>query len=93
VVDLARGDSVDDAALHSRSRITPWHGRPVRGLPVHTLVRGRLVMKDRTLVADTRVWGRSVHPLQHMPAAAPRHVDQTTAAIVAPGATRPEHAA
>jgi dihydroorotase len=50
-------------------------------------------MKDRTLVADTRVWGRSVHPLQHMPAAAPRHVDQTTAAIVAPGATRPEHAA
>jgi len=93
VVDLGRGDSVDDAALHSRSKITPWHGRPVRGLPVHTLVRGRLVMKDRTLVADTRGWGRSVHPLQHMPAAAPRHVEQTTAAIVAPGATWPEHAA
>ena len=54
---------IDDALLQSRSKITPWHGRPVCGLPLHTLVRGRFVMRDRALVADTRGWGRSVHAI------------------------------
>jgi dihydroorotase len=89
VVDLGRTGTIDDAVLHSRSKITPWHGRPVRGLPIHTLVRGRFVMKDRALIAATRGWGRSVHPVQRMPAAAPRHTAETMAAILAPGA---EHA-
>ena len=38
-----------------------------KGLPIHTLVRGRFVMKDRTLVPGTRGWGRSVHAIQNMP--------------------------
>ena len=46
VVDLAREWTIDDAALQSRSKITPWNGRRVKGLPVHTLVRGRFVMRD-----------------------------------------------
>ena len=66
-------------------RSTPWHGRPVRGLPVHTLVRGRFVMRERVLVPETRGWGRSVHTLQHLPAAAPRNVEQTMEAIVRGG--------
>jgi dihydroorotase len=53
VVDLAREWTIDDAALQSRSKITPWNGRRVKGLPVHTLVRGRFVMRARQLVADT----------------------------------------
>ena len=69
LVDLDRSWTIDDAKLQSRSKITPWHGRPVRGLPLHTLVRGRFVMRDRALVADTRGWGRSVHAIQRMPAA------------------------
>ena len=69
LVDLGREWTIDDAALQSRSKITPWHGRPVRGLPIHTLVRGRFVMRDRELVAETRGWGRSVHAIQQMPAA------------------------
>ena len=36
----------------------------IKGLPLHTLVRGRFVMKDRTLVDGTRGWGRSVHTIQ-----------------------------
>jgi len=54
VVDLAREMVLDDAKLQSRAKITPWHGRKVKGLPVHTLVRGRFVMRDRTLVEGTR---------------------------------------
>ena len=54
----------------------------VSGLPIHTLVRGRFVMRERALMAETRGWGRSVHPIQHMPDAAPRNADQTMDAIV-----------
>jgi dihydroorotase len=57
----------------------------VRGLPVHTLVRGRFVMRERVLVPETRGWGRSVHTLQQLPAAAPRNVEQTMEAIVRGG--------
>ena len=78
VVDLdARDGRIDDAKLQSRAKITPWHGRKVKGLPIHTLVRGRFVMRDRTLVEGTRGHGRSVHAIQEMPAPAPRNIDQT----------------
>jgi dihydroorotase len=82
VVDLAREWTVEDAALQSRSKITPWNGRRVQGLPIHTLVRGRFVMRNRTLVAGTRGWGRSVHAMQKMPPAKVRNADQTMQAIV-----------
>jgi dihydroorotase len=86
LVDLGRKWTIDDAALQSRSKVTPWHGRPVCGLPIHTLVRGRFVMRDRALDAGTRGWGRSVHAIQQMPAAAPRNIDQTMDAILHAGA-------
>ena len=73
---------LDDAALQSRSKISPWHGRRVKGLPIHTMVRGRFVMRDRVLMEDAAGWGRSVHDIQAMPQPAPRHTDQTMAAIV-----------
>jgi dihydroorotase len=85
LVDLGRESVIDDALLQSRSKATPWHGRPVRGLPIHTLVRGRFVMRERALVPETRGWGRSVHTLQQLPAAAPRNVEQTMEAIVRGG--------
>lgn len=85
IVDLARSWTIEDAKLRSRSKITPWNGRPVRGLPLHTLVRGRFVMRDRTLAADTRGWGRSVHTIQHMPAPAVKNADNTMEAIVQGG--------
>lgn len=83
LVDLARRWTLDDAELQSRSKISPWHGRAVTGLPVHTLVRGRFVMRDRALVEDTRGWGRSVHAVQTMPPARPRNADATMQAILA----------
>jgi dihydroorotase len=85
IVDLGREWSIDDSKLQSRSKITPFNGRRVQGLPVHTLVRGRFVKRGRRLLADTRGWGRSVHAIQRMPPARVRNTDQTMAAIVAAG--------
>jgi dihydroorotase len=82
IVDLARDMVLDDAALQCRSKISPWHGRRVKGLPIHTLVRGRFVMRDRRLMEGTQGWGRSVHSIQTMPSVRPRNVDQTMRAIV-----------
>ena len=74
-------------------RSTPWHGRTVKGLPIHTLVRGRFVMRDRALVEGTRGHGRSVHAIQEMPAPAPRNVDQTMNAVTRVPARPTESAA
>ena len=82
IVDLGREHTIEDAALQSRSKISPWNGRRVKGLPLHTLVRGRFVMKDRTLVEGTRGWGRSVDKIQKMPAPKLHNTDLTMQAIV-----------
>jgi len=94
IVDLDREWSIDDAKLQSLSRITPFHGRKVKGLPVHTLVRGRFVMKDRILVPGTRGWGRSVHAIQNLPPPRLNNTDNTMEAIVRAGVGQErEHAA
>lgn len=81
IVDLNRPWTVDDAAIQSRSKISPWHGRHASALPIHTVVRGRFVMKDRILQDDARGTGRSVHAIQQMPPAMPRNSATTMAAI------------
>jgi dihydroorotase len=85
IVDLRRDFTLDDAALHSRSKISPFNGRRVRGLPLHTLVRGRFVMKDRKLVDGVPGWGRSVHTIQQMPAPQVRNADSTMQAVLRNG--------
>ncbi|MDF2116232.1 allantoinase AllB [Roseiarcaceae bacterium H3SJ34-1] len=82
VVDLDHEWTIEDDKLHSRSKTTPWNGRKTTGLPVHTLVRGRFVMKDRKLIADARGWGQSVHSIQTMPVPSPKNTDQTMVAIL-----------
>jgi dihydroorotase len=82
IVDMSRTETLDDAALQSRSKISPFNGRRVQGLPLHTLVRGRFVVKDRMLLDGVRGWGRSVHKIQQMPAPQLRNTDLTMRAIV-----------
>jgi dihydroorotase len=81
LVDLTHEWTIDDAKLQSHSKISPWHGRAVKGLPVQTLVRGKFVMRERTLAPDARGWGRSVHGIQHMPPPVVRNSDQTMQAV------------
>jgi dihydroorotase len=85
LVDLKAAWTIDDAKLQSRSKLSPWHGRSVKGLPMHTLVRGKFVMRDRALVDGTRGWGRSVHTIQEMPQPAVRNADKTLQAVTAAG--------
>ncbi|HTC98189.1 MAG TPA: allantoinase AllB [Bradyrhizobium sp.] len=88
LVDLSRKWTLDDAKLQSRSKISPWNGRSVCGLPVHTLVRGRFAMKNRTLMADSKGWGRSVHTIQEMPPPVVKNPDQTMQSALAGGPAR-----
>jgi dihydroorotase len=81
IVDINREWTIDDALIQSRSKISPWQGRKATALPIHTLVRGRFVMKDRVLQENARGTGRSVHAIQQMPAAKPRNTDTTMVAI------------
>jgi dihydroorotase len=81
VVDLDREETIDSGSLRSLGPSTPFDKTAVRGAPIHTLVRGRFVMRDRELVADAMGHGRSVRRIQTMPPATPRNVDQTTASI------------
>jgi dihydroorotase len=81
IVDVNREWTIDNALIQSRSKISPWHGRKATALPIHTLVRGRFVMKDRALQENARGSGRSVHAIQTMPPAAPRNTATTMAAV------------
>jgi dihydroorotase len=81
IVDLARPWTIDDALIQSRAKISPWRGWRATALPIHTLVRGRFVMRDRALQTEARGTGRSVHPIQVMPQAEPRNSASTMAAI------------
>ena len=93
LVDLSREWTIDDAKIQSRSKISPWHGRKVKGLPVHTIVRGRFVMRDRTLVPGTSGWGRSVHAIQQMPAPDVRNPAKSMRAVTRDFAPTKENAA
>jgi len=46
----------DENAL-SKCGWTPYHGERARGVPIHTVVRGRFVYRDREVVGDPG-WGR-----------------------------------
>jgi dihydroorotase len=93
VVDLKREVTLDDATMQTTAKVTPWHGRKVQGLPIHTLVRGRFVMRDRALAEGTQGHGRSVHVIQQMPPAQPRNTDQTMSAVTRVPARKRENAA
>jgi dihydroorotase len=90
LVDMNREGVLSQNRLQSISKISPWHGRAVRGYPLHTLVRGRFVMRDGRLVTDAAGWGRSVKQVQKMTGASPRNRDLYTSAILTtPDGVRP----
>jgi len=87
IAGLDRDERIDQGCLHSvNARISPYHGRRVTAVPIHTLVRGRFVMRERGLVAGCEGHGRNVAPRQRMPEARVQHADKTIAAEMATGA-------
>jgi dihydroorotase len=84
VVDPARRETIRAAGLHSRGKVTPFEGVEVTGVPIHTLVRGRFVQRDRALVPGTSGWGRQVTEIQRMPTPAPRNEALAIGALTTP---------
>jgi dihydroorotase len=84
VVDPAKEGVIRGAELHStRSLFTPFEGMETAGMPVATIVRGRIVMEGGT-VAEAAGWGRMERP--EMPKPEPRNLATTTKAILRPNA-------
>jgi dihydroorotase len=81
VVDLGRAGKVDGAVLKTKGPSTPFQGTETTAAPIHTIVRGRIVMKDRELVTEARGHGRSVRRIQQMPTPRPKNLEHTTAAV------------
>ncbi|MGQ0570380.1 MAG: dihydroorotase [Armatimonadota bacterium] len=50
IVDMNREGVIDKNALHSKSKVTPFHGFRVKGAPVYTIIRGHVVMKDGQII-------------------------------------------
>jgi len=84
VLDLAREEVIAAERLHSRGKVTPFEGRNTVGAPIHTLVRGAFVQRDRTMVEGMAGHGTQVTDIQAMPAPRPKNVDQSLAHILAP---------
>lgn len=52
IVDLGAQWAITDKWIVSKSGWTPYNGRLVTGRPVHTLVRGNIVVRDGTIHGD-----------------------------------------
>jgi allantoinase len=92
IVDMDKRGVLSQNRLQSISKITPWNGRAVQGYPIHTLVRGRFVMRDGALVSGAAGWGRSVKSVQKMPTPRPRNTEHSMSAILATPAGVPPNA-
>ncbi len=71
IVDPDARMQIDQQRLHSKSRVSAWHGWSVQGMPVCTLVRGRIVMRDGELVGEAG-WGRYVEQTRPLKRSASR---------------------
>jgi dihydroorotase len=82
IVDMDKKGVIQQGKLQSVAKISPWNGRMVQGYPVHTLLRGRFIMRDGELVADASGWGTSVKAVQQMPTPRPRNTETYTSEIL-----------
>ncbi|MDP2645233.1 MAG: allantoinase AllB [Desulfobacterales bacterium] len=62
IVDLDRQGIIDQDRLHSKNVVTPFDGRQVKGMPVCTIVRGNIVMKNGEIAG--KPMGLHIKPLR-----------------------------
>jgi len=62
IVDMQKEGSIDKNKLHSKSKVTPFHGFRVKGMPVYTIVRGKVIMKNGELYGNPQ--GQLLRPCQ-----------------------------
>lgn len=62
VVDLNARREIRNEDVQSKCGWTPFHGHAVSGVPIYTVVRGRVVMEDGQVVGEPG-WGRFIPPV------------------------------
>jgi len=50
IVDMNKEETITNETTYTRVGWTPYHGRKVKGVPVTTIVRGKVVMRDGKVV-------------------------------------------
>ncbi|WP_245638348.1 allantoinase AllB [Croceicoccus bisphenolivorans] len=83
IIDMDRETIVEPGDLQSKGNSTPFEGWTAKGAPIHTLVRGRFVMRDGKLCTEAKGHGLNVRRIQQMPTPTPCNTHTTTAAILA----------
>ena len=63
VIDLKAKKMVSNSEVVSKTEFTPWDGYQVQGIPVMTIVRGQVVMRDGKVVG-TKGFGKYI-PASH----------------------------
>lgn len=61
IVDMNREKIIDKDELHSKSKVTAYDGFKVKGLPVSTIVNGKVVMLNEEIIMEPS--GQLVKPL------------------------------
>lgn len=61
IFDPNRKWQIDRHKLHSKGKVTPWHLWEGVGMPIGTIVRGNVMMWDRTFTAEKPI-GRLIRP-------------------------------
>jgi len=59
IVDMGKKGVLTGKEMYSKTGFTSWEGTGVSGMPVYTLVRGHVIMKDGKIVAEPGI-GRFV---------------------------------
>ena len=62
LIDMDKEDVIDATRLHSKCGTTPYEGWRLKGMPVATMVRGRLVMEDGEVIGEPG-YGRFTPPI------------------------------
>jgi dihydroorotase-like cyclic amidohydrolase len=60
LLDMEQCWTIKNEELHSKNRLTPFHGWQVQGRPVLTIVNGQIFMQDGKIVGPPA--GKLVHP-------------------------------
>jgi dihydroorotase len=64
LVDLAMQDTIEAKKLHNKNTLTPYEGWKVQGIPVTTILRGQVIMRDREILGAPR--GALVKPKRQL---------------------------
>lgn len=61
ILDMDQEYFLDQEKLHSRTKLTPFNGKKMKGLPVMTILRGKIIAKNGEVISQQN--GKFIRPL------------------------------